>query len=79
MNTTPGETLRRRPFLADPAAVSGFWRRTAVAAVRTTATGLGRSLFPLVTIALLLALPWIGPFWFLLAVFVWWRVVTVVA
>ncbi|HEU4418012.1 MAG TPA: hypothetical protein VFT55_03685 [Planctomycetota bacterium] len=37
-----------------------------------------RSLFPLVAIALLASVPWIGPWWFLVATFVWWRVVTVV-
>jgi len=37
-----------------------------------------RSLFPLLAITLLASVVWIGPWWFLAATFVWWRVVTVV-
>ena len=37
-----------------------------------------RSLFPLLAIVLLASVPWIGPWWFLAATFVWWRIVTVV-
>ncbi|MCK5941898.1 MAG: hypothetical protein KAI24_08030 [Planctomycetes bacterium] len=38
-----------------------------------------RSLFPLVACALLLAVPWIGPWVFVVVTFLWWRVVTRVA
>ena len=35
-----------------------------------------RSLFPLVALLLLLAVPLIGPWWLFAATFVWWRIVT---
>jgi hypothetical protein len=38
-----------------------------------------RSLFPLAAIALLLLVPWLGPWAFAGATFVWWRVVTTIA
>jgi hypothetical protein len=37
---------------------------------------LTRSLFPLVALLLLGLLPWIGAYAFLIATFVWWRIVT---
>ena len=37
-----------------------------------------RSLFPLIAIALLLLVPWIGAWAFAGATFVWWRVVTTI-
>ena len=37
-----------------------------------------RSLFPLVAIGLLATVLWLGPWWFLGATLVWWRVVTLV-
>jgi hypothetical protein len=35
-----------------------------------------RSLLPLVALLLLMLLPWIGAYAFLVATFVWWRIVT---
>ncbi len=37
-----------------------------------------RSLFPLMALALLLLVPWLGPWVFAGITFVWWRVVTTI-
>jgi len=76
---TPPAPSPRRVFPTGAVRVAGFSRRSTIARSRALALLVARALFPLVTLALLLSVPVIGPYWFLLAVFCWWRLVTIVA